>query len=404
MQEKTKTLQTAEAMTKDSGGSSRTFKNALIWCVADSANAIYDEARKVLAWEDIEDEKEELHLDEAQRQQLTANVGRAERDLKESVWRTYKNIVLLGKDNPLHIVDLGLVHSSAASAILGFILERLERDGEVDKSIGPNRLVRNWPPAFREWSTKAVRDAIFASPLFPRLLDPEAIKDTIARGVEGQVLAYVGKSSSGDYEPFRYEGSLNAQDVEISDDMYIVTHETAENYKKLKEKPPVLASLVISPNDVQIQPGKKQAFVVRGLDQYGQDIVAGGVEWKATGGTIDREGVFTAGQDEGNFAVTAAAGAVKSSMMLVVAKPGSLPPPTPRPPATPGALKWTGEIPPQKWMNFYTKVLSKFAGAQGLKLTLSIEVSPEGGISSQRIDETRMALQELGLNADVQTR
>jgi len=48
-------------------------------------------------------------------------------------------------------------------------------------------------------------------------------------------------------------------------------------------------------------------------------------------------------------------------------------------------------------MNFYTKVLSKFAGSQGLKLTLSIEVSPEGGISPQRIEETRMALQELGL-------
>jgi hypothetical protein len=37
--------------------------------------------------------------------------------------------------------------------------------------------------------------------------------------------------------------------------MYIVTRETAEHYKKLKEKPPVLASLVISPNDSEIHPG-----------------------------------------------------------------------------------------------------------------------------------------------------
>jgi hypothetical protein len=72
--------------------------------------------------------------------------------------------------------------------------------------------------------------------------------------------------------------------------------------------------------------------------------------------------VFTATQDEGSFAVTAGSGAVKSSAMLNVVKPGSQPPLTPRPPATPGALKWTGEIPAQKWMNFYTKVLSKFAG------------------------------------------
>jgi len=143
---------------------------------------------------------------------------------------------------------------------------------------------------------------------------------------------------------------------------------------------------------------------VRGIDQYGQDIVTAGVEWKATGGAIDKDGVFTASQDEGSFAVTANIGAVKSSAMLDVVRPGSLPPPTPHPPALPGALRWTGEIPAQKWMNFYTKVLSKFAGAQGLKLTLSIEVSPEGGISSQRIEETRMALQELGLRSDLETR
>jgi hypothetical protein len=42
-------------------------------------------------------------------------------------------------------------------------------------------------------------------------------------------------------------------------------------------------------------------------------------------------------------------------------------------------------------------------GAQGLKLNLSIEVSPEGGISSQRIEETRMALQELGLSSNLET-
>ena len=120
-----------------------------------------------------------------------------------------------------------------------------------------------------------MRDAFFASPLFPRLLNPESVKDTIARGVEGGLLGYVGKSRTGEYEPFRFGGSLNAQDVEISDEMYIVTRETAESYKKFKEKPPALALLVVSPAGAQIQPGKKQAFVVRGVDQHGQDIATG---------------------------------------------------------------------------------------------------------------------------------
>jgi hypothetical protein len=80
----------------------------------------------------------------------------------------------------------------------------------------------------------------------------------------------------------------------------------------------------------------------------------------------------------------------------------STPPPT-TPPAGAGVMRWTGEIPPQKWMNFYTKVLSRFASSKGLKLTISIEVSPEGGISKQKVEETKTALRELGLNDDVES-
>jgi hypothetical protein len=69
--------------------------------------------------------------------------------------------------------------------------------------------------------------------------------------------------------------------------------------------------------------------------------------------------------------------------------------------STASGLTWTGEIPSMKWMNFYTKVLSKFASARGLKLTVKFEVEPEGGVSQQKLDETKSALRELGLNDDV---
>jgi hypothetical protein len=49
-------------------------------------------------------------------------------------------------------------------------------------------------------------------------------------------------------------------------------------------------------------------------------------------------------------------------------------------------------------MNFYTRVLSKFATGNGLRLTVRVEVSPEGGVSEQKVEETRSALRELGLN------
>ena len=81
---------------------------------------------------------------------------------------------------------------------------------EIQSGIGPNLLVRNWPPAFQEWSTKAVRDAFFASPLFPRLLNPDAVKETIARGVSNGQLAYVGKTAGGKYHPFNFKRSITA--------------------------------------------------------------------------------------------------------------------------------------------------------------------------------------------------
>src|SRR6202011_5964123 len=126
--------------------------------------------------------------------------------------------------------DLGLVHSSAAATLTGFVLNRLRQDGDVEEAVSPTFLVRHWPPAFKEWSTKAVRDAFFASPQFPRLLNGDSIRETIARGVENAVLAYVGKGRSGRYEPFVFGTSLSPDEVEISDEMFIITGEEAKKH------------------------------------------------------------------------------------------------------------------------------------------------------------------------------
>ena len=66
------------------------------------------------------------------------------------------------------------------------------------------------------------------------------------------------------------------------------------------------------------------------------------------------------------------------------------------------ALRWSGEVPAQKWMNFYTKVLSRFATTKSLRLTVAVEVAPEGGVSEQSLQDTKTALRELGLKEDLQ--
>ena len=54
-------------------------------------------------------------------------------------------------------------------------------------------------------------------------------------------------------------------------------------------------------------------------------------------------------------------------------------------------------------MNFYTKVLSRFATLPGLKLTLRVEVAPLDGISTQAAEDMRVALRELNLDDRVET-
>jgi hypothetical protein len=319
--------------TKEHGSSARTFKSGLVWAVPEGADSLRDDARKVLAWEDIADEEADLRLDDGQKRQLAESLKKAQRDIKETVWRTYKNVMLLGKDGEWKTVDLGLVHSSAAPSIGQLIIERLGQAGDIEeKGVSPSFLVRNWPPAFKEWSTRSVRDAFFASPQFPRLLNPESIKDTIARGIENAMLGYVGKKADGSYAPFHWNSSLSFQDVEISDDMFLIQRELAEAYRAGKISPPPVAVGETPANGFSEPPPAAPGTKVE----------------QPTGISVAR-------------------------------------------------LVWSGEVPPQKWMNFYTKVLSKFATTAGLKITLRVEVAPVEGVSPQKVNETKVALRELGL-------
>ena len=338
LQDEKATMVYIEKMTREYGTSSRTFKSALVFCVPETAGVLREDARKELAWEAIDDD--DLRLDEGQIRQLAENLKRARRDLKETIWRTYKNLFLLGKDNTMQRIDMGLVTSSAANDLISYIINRLSSDGQIEtKGISPAFLLRTWPPAFKEWSTKQMRDAFFASPHFPRLTHPDVLKETISRGVGNGQLAYIGKTTSGAYKPFEFNKALMIADVEFSDDMFVITKETAEEYQKTRSTAP------------------------------------------ATG------------------------------IAPAVAPPTSQPFSPIEPPHGPGTqqlptgsgIMWTGEVPAQKWMNFYMKVLSKFASAKGLKLTVKVEATPEGGVSKQKVDETKSVLRELGLDDDVKS-
>jgi hypothetical protein len=83
--------------------------------VAQSAGPLREDARRLLAWQEIADELPGISVDDTQRHQLAESIKKSQRDLRENVWRSYKNILLLGKDNQVRVADLGLVHSAPQS-------------------------------------------------------------------------------------------------------------------------------------------------------------------------------------------------------------------------------------------------------------------------------------------------
>jgi len=389
------TMEFIELCTKEHGKSGRTYKSALIWIIPDSSNQLIDDARKVLAWEDIK-ENEFGKLSDLQQRELSENLKKSKRDLGEAIWRTYKNIVLLDRDNTIKVKDFGLIHSSSSDSLTSFIITRLKEEEEITESVTPNFILRNWPPAIKEWSTKSLRDTFFASPLFPRLLNPERLKDTISRGVSGGMFAYLGKTSEIHYEPFYFETDINISDIEFSDDMFIVQAEEAKKHIE----PPVLTYLEISPQFSTLIKAQKFTFSVKGKDQYGQNFVISSISWKATGGNVEQNGVFTAGLDDGEFLITAeACDMIAEARITISDKKTSGPGITPSQGKT--KITWNGEIPYLKWMNFYQKVIAKHAGSSSIKIGVSLVIENNSGFSDQANDELKSALKELGLKDEV---
>ncbi|MEH2291729.1 WD40 repeat domain-containing protein [Nostoc sp.] len=89
-------------------------------------------------------------------------------------------------------------------------------------------------------------------------------------------------------------------------------------------EPSKLAQLIITPQEIKLECGQVQAFNIRGLDQRCSEIGVEKLLWQATGGTIDDHGTFHAGQNPGEFAITANLEAVKTSVSVTLIEPVKL--------------------------------------------------------------------------------
>lgn len=369
LRQKEATLHFVEELTRSYGSSMRTFKSALIWAVADSDHTLEEAARTYLAWEMIDAEKNRLQLSDVQQDQVIKSRRDAKEKLDEAVWRTYNTVLLLGSDNQLMEKPLGRQHSNTATDIGALILRELRNVDEVVSAYTADKLVRKWPPAFTEWSAKAVRDAFYASPHFPRIVNDEVIKQTIATGVTNGVLAYVGRNREGVYLPFYFKQPYSPTNIELTDDMYIITRETAElvmaQAQTIKTTEPTPS---IKPGNLIKENGPTNPYTVNPPNPLPPVIQPGQIN-------------TTDGNDTDPDATNDESGVLDTLTQIA----------------------WKGDIPAQKWGNFYMKVLARFANTHTLKLHVSAEIINSQGISPQKIEELRAALRELGLTDMVES-
>ena len=177
--------------------------------------------------------------------------------------------------------------------------------------------------------------------------------------------------------------------MDVSDDFFVLK---ADDARKLLE-PPRLASLTLSPQNVVLKPGEQASFACAAFDQYGQPIATPPLEWSAVVGTVSAAGVYTAADAAGVHAVRVASGGCETVAEVRIKKDEPAPdgrtdegggqPPGRR------SLRWRGTVPPQKWMNFYTKVLSRLASSPDLRLEVSFEIPLDGDQAEAKANDAR---------------
>jgi hypothetical protein len=375
------------------GTNPRVYRNGIIGVVADSNQGLKEEARKFLAWSSIEKDAAELHFEKEVVQSIKDNLQRAKRDLKEQIWKAYRHLFLLGKNGDVVHIDLGLLHSSQSSSLMNVYLNRLLQDGEITEEVNPYFLVRNWPLAFTHWTTKQIREAFYSSPTFPKLKNPSSISSTISKGVANSNFGFC-QLQSGKVTNVIIGKTLSVDEIEISDDVAILRAEEARKY----EEPRKLKRIVLFAPKTNLVPGEEIQIQAVGYDQFNEKFAIDNIEWSTSSGNISPDGLLESPDTECSLTVTATVFGIAGTITLYVQKEPVVK--ENQPPLTFGkrTIKWSGEVPPGKWMVFYNKVLSKQISKNGFKVLVSFQFELEGNDALDILDSIKFELNELGLD------
>lgn len=321
------TLTFIEHILRSTGQKDRTLKTALLFAVAQPGERLTNAAREVLTWEEIHSDPTTVRrLNDSQRAALERQMHAARRELEEAIFGAYRHLYLLGKDNALRHLDLGGITSTSASSFIEIYLQRLGSHGGLDvivDTIPARKLLTCWPAAQTHWSTQSVRDAFYASPLLPRVVNPTVIQRAIADGLRQGVLRLAIRDAQGELRLQSDMSSCVPSDIEFTEAHVLLpaSHTDAALTSRpmpRTEQPRADAATPLSTGDLQ-------------------------------------------------------------------------------------TLSWQGVVPPQQWMTFYSKILSRLVTTPGMQIEVRFAAPVHPAHLAAKLHDVQAGLRDLGLHADVST-
>ncbi len=207
----------------------RVYKSAVFWLLPEQTDILFEKARDLLTCQDVPGAE---NLSDAQQDQLRENRKRATIELRNVAWRAYSRVFYLGTEQRLTDYSLGQILPGGSDRFIDGLLLQLQAYGIVERTVSPSYLLRKWPPALTEWSTRAARDVFYQSPEYPRILNAESIRDMLARGITSGDFALVTRAPGGGYGVFRWKVTLSVADIDVNDDTYIIRNDVAEAWIK----------------------------------------------------------------------------------------------------------------------------------------------------------------------------
>ncbi len=204
----TEALRTARRFLESRGTAQRLYKNMLVFLAADEgdAEALRLAVRDYLAWQSIQDERDELNLDAQQRRQVRTSLDKADETVDLRVRGAYNWLLVPVQPEPLGPIEFQASKISGDDSFYDRAGRRLRNDGLLINDWSPDILRMEldryiWSDE-RGWEVglKQLWEYLAQYCYLPRLFDREvlvkAVKDGVGR-LDAPFAYATGKSPEG---------------------------------------------------------------------------------------------------------------------------------------------------------------------------------------------------------------